>query len=58
MLIHLMIWKNLLLKATDCDSDLDYESSLYTCYTDISDLNEENVENEFNIRDKLSNLMY
>ena len=58
MLIHLMITKILLLKATDCDSDLDDESSLYTCDTDISDLNKKNVENEFDIRDKLSTLIY
>ena len=54
MLIHLMITKILLLKATDCDTDLDDESSLYTSDTDISDLDEENGENEFDIRDKLS----
>ena len=54
MLIHLMIKKILLLKATDCDTDLDDESSLYTSDTDISDLDEENGENEFDIRDKLS----
>ena len=54
MLIHLMIKKILLLKATDCDTDLDDESSLNTSDTDISDLDEENGENEFDIRNKLS----
>ena len=54
-----MITKILLLKATDCDSDLDDESSLFTCdITDNSDPNKENVENEFDIRDKLSKLIY
>ena len=53
-----MIKKILLLNATDCDSDLDDESFLFTCDTDISDLSEENVENEFDIKDKLTKLVY